>query len=112
MGDEEQAVQLLESVDGEGDDPFAARAMALAHLGELDGAIERLRNHVDSGGYFSYLPKDPFWAPMKDDARFIALCDDERRQSLEYQAQVNAMIESGELVLPGQLENHASLEIR
>jgi tetratricopeptide (TPR) repeat protein len=112
LGDEEQAIQLLESVDGEGEDPFAARAMALAHLGETDRAMLLLGNHVESGGYFSFLQGDPFWAPLTDDSRFIALCDDQRRQSMEYQAQVKAMIESGELVVPGQLEYHASLEIR
>jgi TolB-like protein/DNA-binding winged helix-turn-helix (wHTH) protein len=110
QGDEERAIQLLQSIDGEGEDTFAARAMALAHLGEIDQAMETLDSHIDSGGYFSYLPGDPFWAPLANDARFIALCDDERRQALEFQHQVNAMIESGGLVLPGQLDYHASLD--
>jgi hypothetical protein len=94
----------------DGEDPFAATAMALAHLGNIDQAVAALKEHIDSGGYFNYLPGDPFWAPLAGDARFLAILQTHHEKAAAYRAEVQAMIDRGELVLPGQLEFHASLQ--
>ncbi|HEX9923549.1 MAG TPA: hypothetical protein VGD99_12905, partial [Anaerolineae bacterium] len=64
----------------------------------------------DNGGYFNYLAGDPFWAPLAEDARFIALVEAHHAEAAAYRAEVTAMIESGELVVPGQLEYQVSRE--
>ena len=82
--------------------------MALAHLGDADAAIAALQDHIDSGGYFNYLEGDPYWAPLADDARFLAIVEAHHAEAAAYRAEVQAMIERGELVVPGQMEYHAS----
>jgi adenylate cyclase len=110
QGHEQRAVRLLHMLQQDGEDPFAATAMALAHLGNIDQAVAALKEHIDSGGYFNYLPGDPFWAPLAGDARFLAILQTHHEKAAAYRAEVQAMIDRGELVLPGQLEFHASLQ--
>jgi len=108
LGDERRAVRLLEALQEDREDPFAATAMALAHLGDADGAIATLGEHIDEGGYFNYLPGDPFWAPLAGDTRFMAIVEAHHAKASAYRAEVEAMIERGELVLPGQTEYRVS----
>ena len=110
LGEEQRALRLLDWARKDGTNPFGATAMALAHLGEIDMAINALNDHINRGGYFSYLPKDPFWSPLAEDARFMAIVDARHKEAADYRAQIQAMIETGKLVLPGQLKNRASLQ--
>jgi len=108
LGDEARAVRLLNLLQEDREDPVAATAMALAHLGDADAAIAALKDHIAKGGYFSHLAGDPYWAPLADDARFMAIVDAHHAEAAASRAEVQAMIQSGELVVPGQLEYHAS----
>jgi len=107
LGDEQRAVRLLRSLQEDREHPFAASAMALAHLGDADAAIAALTEHIDEGGYFSYIAGDPFWAPIAEDARFMAIVDAHHAQASAYREEVRGMIDSGDLVVPGQLEQQA-----
>ena len=107
---EARALHLLNLLREQVTDPFATTAMALAHLGETDMAINTLIDHLNKGGYFNYLPGDPFWAPLAEDARFTSIVEDHHREATEYRAQVQALLESDKLVLPGQLEYPALLQ--
>lgn len=104
QGREVRALHLLNLLRDQLTDPFATTAMALAHLGESDAAINILNDHIKKGGYFNYLPEDPFWAPVAEDARFMSIVEDHHREATDYRAQVQALLESDMLVLPGQLE--------
>ena len=97
--------RLLTLLKEQATDPFATNAMALAHLGETDMAIDTLVDHINTGGYFNYLPGDPFWAPLAEDARFMSIVEDHHNKATQYRAQVQALIDSDKLVLPGQLEH-------
>jgi len=83
--------------------------MALAHLGESDRAIEALTQHIEEGGYFDYLPGDPFWAPLAQDDRFTAILENQNLEAAGYRAKVDALIANGDLVLPGQQEYQVSI---
>lgn len=109
QGKEQSALRLLSLPENDRDDPFATTAMSLAHLGQFDEAINYLTGHIHRGGYFSYLPGDPFWAPLAEDARFMAIVEAQHSKATGYRAQVQALLDSGELVLPGQMEYHASV---
>ena len=85
--------------------------MASAHLGDIDAALDTLENHIANNGYFSYIYGDPFWAPLTDEPRFKAIVESEEEEAAFLRAEVNAMIETGRLVLPGHLEPQAVNQI-
>ena len=101
QGQERGAIRLLESLLVEGEDPSTTRAKAKANLGDFASALDELEKHVSTGGYFSYLPGDPFWAPLAEESRFTAIVEAEAAKDALARAEVDAMIESGELILPG-----------
>ena len=101
QGQEQGATLLLESLLVAGEDPFSTRAKAEAHLGGFASALDELENHINNGGYFSYLPGDPFWEPLAREPRFMAIVEAEAAKDALARKEVDAMIESGELILPG-----------
>jgi TolB-like protein len=101
QGQEQGATLLLESLLVAGEDPSSTRAKAKAHLGDFASALDELENHINSGGYFSYLPGDPFWEPLTREPRFLAIVEAEAAKDALARKEVDAMIESGELILPG-----------
>ena len=100
-GQSDQGDALLEElVTRDGTYP-AVRAMALAHLGQPDAALEELEAHVEGHGFFSYRPGDPFWQPLVGEPRFEAVVEAEAEQDALAREELALMIERGELVLPG-----------
>jgi len=103
QGDEQRAVQLLRLIQGPGEAPFAETAMALAQLGDKAAALDALEAHVAKGGFLAYLPGDPYWAPLSDEPRFRAIVQAETQKNAAERAAVDAMLKSGELILPGHI---------
>ena len=103
QGNISRANQLLHLIQQEGPDPFATAAMASAHLGDIDAALDTLENHIGRGGHFSYIYGDPFWAPLTGEPRFQAIVESQEEVAANIRAEVEAMIGTGQLVLPGQL---------
>jgi TolB-like protein/tetratricopeptide (TPR) repeat protein len=101
QGQEQRATLLLESLLAAGEDPFSTRAMASANLGDIASALDELESHISNGGYFSYLPGTPYWVPLAGEPRFMAIVEAETAKDALARAEVDAMIESGELILPG-----------
>jgi TolB-like protein/DNA-binding winged helix-turn-helix (wHTH) protein/tetratricopeptide (TPR) repeat protein len=101
QGQEERVTRLLETLLVAGEDPFSIRAMAKANLEDFTSALDELENHINNGGYFSYFPGDPMWAPLVGEPRFMAIVDAEAAKDALAREQVDAMIASGELILPG-----------
>jgi TolB-like protein/tetratricopeptide (TPR) repeat protein len=101
QGQEQGATLLLESLLAAGEDPSSTRAKAKAHLGDFASALDELENHFNNGGYFNYLPGDPFWEPLEREPRFLAIVEAEAAKDALARKEVDAMIESGELILPG-----------
>ena len=101
QGQEQGATLLLESLLAAGEDPSSAHSKAKAHLGDFASALDELENHINNGGYFSYLPGDPFWEPLAREPRFMAIVEAEAAKDALARKEVDAMIESGELILPG-----------
>jgi TolB-like protein len=108
LGNEDEALRLLELLQDPGPDPFAVAAMALAHLGNHAAALDVLEAHVGNGGYFNYIPGDPFWAPLAEESRFKAIVEDEGREAARLRAAVDRMVETGDLLLPG-MQNSETL---
>jgi hypothetical protein len=75
--------------------------MASANLGDIASALDELESHISNGGYFSYLPGTPYWVPLAGEPRFMAIVEAETAKDALARAEVDAMIESGELILPG-----------
>jgi len=101
QGQEQDAIPLLESLLVPGEDPFSIRAMANAHLGDFTFALDELENHINNDGYFNYIPGDPYWAPLASEPRFLAIVEAEAAKDALAREELNAMLESGELILPG-----------
>jgi hypothetical protein len=57
-----------------------AFAGARAHLGEVDGAIDAVKNLLNLPGEASltpaYLRLDPFWDSVRNDSRFQKICEE------------------------------------
>ena len=100
LGHETQGNALLDKLTARDTASLGTRAMALAHQGDPVEALALLEKHVESGGYFSYLPDDPFWAPLTGEPRFTAIVEAEAARDAEARNQVSLMIDRGELVLP------------
>ena len=107
QGNISRANQLLHLIKQEGPDPFAAAAMASAHLDDIDAALDTLENHIGRGGYFSYINGDPYWAPLIGEPRFKAIVESQEEVAANIRAEVDTMIGKGQLVLPGQLDPQA-----
>jgi len=101
QGQERGAIRLLESLLVAGEDPFCIRAMARAHLGDFAPAVDELENHINNGGFFTYFLGDSMWAPLVGEPRFMAIVDAEATKDALAREELNAMLESGELILPG-----------
>jgi len=97
----DQGVALLEQLAARDGTSSAMRAVALAHLGQLEPALEQLEAHVQGRGFFSYRTGDPFWQPLVGEPRFDAVVEAEAEQDALAREQLALMIERGELVLPG-----------
>ena len=79
--------------------------MALAHLGNMSAALDAVEDHVNKGGFFSYTPGSPFWAPLAAELRFMAVGEFGEVENAAVQVEVNAMLERGELILPGHIDS-------
>ena len=101
LGQETQGNALLDELAARDAAFPVARAMALAHRGDRAEGLALLEKHVESGGYFSYLPGDPFWEPLVGEPRFTAIVEAEAAKDAEARHQVALMVDRGELVLPG-----------
>lgn len=101
QGRGEQGDALLEALLARDNVSLDIHAMALAHLGQSIIALDALESHVSKGGYFSYLPGDPFWAPLAGEPRFLHIVEAEAAKDASAREEVALMIERGDLVLPG-----------
>jgi len=101
QAEQQPSIRLLEGLSHQSGIAGDTRAMALAHLGETKTALAALKTHVDSGGYFSYQPGDPFWEPVANEPGFLIIVDAEERKDAQARAELDAMIAGGELILPG-----------
>lgn len=104
QGKEQRAITLLKLIREEGFAPFDETAMAQAHLGDIDGALDSLEAFLAEGGYFAHPPGDPFFAPLADEPRFKAIEAAAEKKHAEVRKAVNAMLANGELVLPGYVD--------
>jgi len=106
-GNEEQANRLIETLLTGGETNAGTRAMALGIRGDIATALDELELHVRNGGHFTYIPGDPFWTPLAEEPRFMALVEAEETKNALSRADVDKMIEDGELILPG----HKNIEL-
>jgi len=105
-GDDAQADRILEAARGYVGDPDFQDQEHLAGvwvlLGDDDRALSALEKHVEEGGDMfpsaDYAPT--IWAPIADDPRFIVIVESSEEKRAAKRAEVDAMIERGELVLP------------
>jgi len=101
LGEEAQAQALLDALARSDKAYPLFRAMALAHSGDPPTALDVLETHVKNGGFFYYRPGNPFWAPLAEEPRFVAIVAGEAAKDAYARTQVALMIDRGELVLPG-----------
>jgi len=103
-GNEEQANRLIDALLAGSETTSRAQTMALGISGDIATALDELELHIRNGGYFSYIPGGPFWAPLADEPQFMALVESEKIKNAQFRAEVDKMISEGELILPGHRE--------
>jgi TolB-like protein/Tfp pilus assembly protein PilF len=103
-GDEARASRLLDAVIASPTAEAPMPSLALAHRGQVEAALERLDLSRQWSSLALTVTHSPVWAPLAREPRFRAMLEERMRELDRQRAEVEAMIQRGDLpleVIPG-----------